>query len=318
MRKLSILLFILLLAFSAAGCGNSKEKASGDDKSTASAEKSVEYLDHTYKVKIPAEQIVITGSVESMEDAKLLDVHPAGAISFSGKFPDLFKSITDKAAAVGEKMEPNLEKILELKPDVILASTKFPDKVVKKLDNIATTIPVSHVSSNWKDNLNLLAELTGKEDKAKQIISDYEADLKEAKTKLEKTAKDTKALVVRIRKGNVFIYPEDVFFNSTLYGELGFTAPKEVKAAKAQELVSLEKLSEMNPDYMFVQFSDDENADNPNALKDLEKNPIWKSISAVKNDRVFVNAVDPLAQGGTAWSKVEFLKAAAEKLAQNK
>lgn len=108
---------------------------------------------------------------------------------------------------------------MSLKPDVILASTKFPDKVVKKLDNIATTIPVSHVSSNWKDNLKLLAELTGKEDKAKQIISDYEADLKEAKTKLEKTAKDTKALVVRIRKGNIFIYPEDVFFNSTLYGE---------------------------------------------------------------------------------------------------
>ncbi len=74
----------------------------------------------------------------------------------------------------------------------------------------------------------------------------------------------------------------------------------------------------MNPDYMFVQFSDDENADKPNALKDLENNPIWKSISAVKNDHVFVNAVDPLAQGGTAWSKVEFLKAAAEKLAQNK
>ncbi|MDI5790740.1 hypothetical protein PO124_26970 [Bacillus licheniformis] len=42
-------------------------------------------------------------------------------------------------------------------------------------------MPVSHVSSNWKDNLKLLAELTGKEDKAKQIISDYEADLKEAK-----------------------------------------------------------------------------------------------------------------------------------------
>ncbi|MDI5790739.1 hypothetical protein PO124_26965 [Bacillus licheniformis] len=80
-----------------------QRKAGGDGKSTASAEKSIEYLDHTYKVKIPAEQIVITGSVESMEDAKLLDVHPAGAISFSGKFPDLFKSITDKATAVGEK-----------------------------------------------------------------------------------------------------------------------------------------------------------------------------------------------------------------------
>ena len=56
--KISIFLFILLLALGAAGCGNSKEKAGGDGKSTASAEKSIEYLDHTYKVKIPAEQIV--------------------------------------------------------------------------------------------------------------------------------------------------------------------------------------------------------------------------------------------------------------------
>ncbi|MFN2744579.1 ABC transporter substrate-binding protein [Bacillus sp. z60-18] len=317
MKKISFFILILLFAFAAAGCGNSKEKASGDAKSSESAEKSIQYLDHTYKVKVPADKIVITGSVESMEDAKLLDVHPAGAISFSGKFPELFKSITDQATAIGEKTEPNLEKILELKPNVILASTKFPEKVVKKLDNIATTIPVTHVSSNWKDNLNLLAELTGKEDEAKQIISDYEKDLKETKTEFEKTVKDKKVVVVRIRQGNVFIYPENMFFNSTLYGELGFTAPDEVKAAKAQELISLEKLSEMNPDYMFVQFSDDENADKPNALKDLEKNPIWKSITAVKEDHVFVNAVDPLAQGGTAWSKVQFLKAASEKLSQN-
>ncbi|ASB87038.1 iron-hydroxamate ABC transporter substrate-binding protein [Bacillus sonorensis] len=318
MKKVSICLFILLLALTAAGCGNQKEAAGNTAKSgSSSAEKSIEYLGHTYKVKAPAEKIVITGSVESMEDAKLLDVHPVGAISFSGKFPELFKSITDKATAVGEKTQPNLEKILQLKPDVILASTKFPEKTVKKLDNIAPTIPVSHVSSHWKDNLNLLAELTGKEDQAKKIISDYETDLKEAKAKFEKTAKDTKALVIRIRQGNVFIYPKDVFFNSTLYGELGYTAPNEVKAAKTQELISLEKLSEMNPDYMFVQFSDDENADKPNALKDLEKNPIWKSISAVQKDHVFVNAVDPLAQGGTAWSKVQFLKAATEKLTQD-
>ncbi len=50
-----------------------------------------------------------------MEDAKLLDVHPAGAISFSGKFPELFKDITDKSVSTGEKMRPNMEKILELR-----------------------------------------------------------------------------------------------------------------------------------------------------------------------------------------------------------
>ncbi|MED1121073.1 iron-hydroxamate ABC transporter substrate-binding protein [Bacillus atrophaeus] len=317
MKKMYIAILILLLALTAAACGSKEETNGSSAAGTKSENKKIEYLDKTYEVKVPTDKIAITGSVESMEDAKLLDVHPAGAISFSGKFPDMFKDITDKATSTGEKMEPNIEKILELQPDVILASTKFPENTIKKLSNTATTIPVSHISSNWKENMMLLAQLTGKEKKAKEIIADYEQDLKDTKTKINGKAKDSNALVIRIRQGNIYIYPEQVYFNSTLYGDLGLTAPDEVKAAKAQELISLEKLSEMNPDHIFVQFSDDENADKPDALKDLEKNPIWSSLTAVKEDHVYVNSVDPLAQGGTAWSKVRFLKAATEKLTQD-
>ncbi|WP_277714255.1 iron-hydroxamate ABC transporter substrate-binding protein [Bacillus atrophaeus] len=317
MKKMYIAILILLLALTAAACGSKEETNGSSTAGTKSEKKKIEYLDKTYEVKVPTDKIAITGSVESMEDAKLLDVHPAGAISFSGKFPDMFKDITDKATSTGEKMEPNIEKILELQPDVILASTKFPENTIKKLSNTATTIPVSHISSNWKENMMLLAQLTGKEKKAKEIIADYEQDLKNTKTKINGKAKDSNALVIRIRQGNIYIYPEQVYFNSTLYGDLGLTAPAEVKAAKAQELISLEKLSEMNPDHIFVQFSDDENADKPDALKDLEKNPIWSSLTAVKEDHVYVNSVDPLAQGGTAWSKVRFLKAATEKLTQD-
>ncbi|MFP7233007.1 iron ABC transporter substrate-binding protein FeuA [Bacillus subtilis] len=317
MKKISLTLLILLLALTAAACGSKNESTASKASGTASEKKKIEYLDKTYEVTVPTDKIAITGSVESMEDAKLLDVHPQGAISFSGKFPDMFKDITDKAEPTGEKMEPNIEKILEMKPDVILASTKFPEKTLQKISTAGTTIPVSHISSNWKENMMLLAQLTGKEKKAKKIIADYEQDLKETKTKINEKAKDSKALVIRIRQGNIYIYPEQVYFNSTLYGDLGLKAPDEVKAAKAQELISLEKLSEMNPDHIFVQFFDDENADKPDALKDLEKNPIWKSLKAVKEDHVYVNSVDPLAQGGTAWSKVRFLKAATEKLTQN-
>jgi iron complex transport system substrate-binding protein len=107
---------------------------------------------------------------------------------------------------------------------------------------------------------------------------------------------------------------EDVFFNPSLYTDLGLTAQEEVKNAKAQETISLEKFSEMNPDYLFVQFSEDENKDQPKALEDLQNNPIWQSFNAVKNNKVFVNVVDPLAQDGTAWSKINFLKDAVEKL----
>ncbi len=167
-EKISLTLLILLLALTAAACGSKNESTASKASGTASEKKKIEYLDKTYEVTVPTDKIAITGSVESMEDAKLLDVHPQGAISFSGKFPDMFKDITDKAQSTGEKMEPNIEKILEMKPDVILASTKFPEKTLQKISTAGTTIPVSHISSNWKENMMLLAQLTGKEKKRKK------------------------------------------------------------------------------------------------------------------------------------------------------
>jgi iron complex transport system substrate-binding protein len=252
-----------------------------------------------------------------MEDAKLLNIEPIGASTVGGTFPELFKDITAKTEGIGEKTEPNLEKILKLKPDVILGSTKFPPATIKKLDKVQTTIPVSHVSSDWESNLLLLGTLTGKSEEAKNIISDYQKDLKQAKETLKDKSSNKTAVILRIRQGDLYVYPEDVYFNSTLYGDLGFTAPNDIKKAKAQALISLERLGELNPDYIFVQFSKEENSSKPNALKDLEENKIWTSLKAVKNGHINENVVDPMLQGGTALSKTTFLDKAVKWLDQN-
>ncbi|MBQ4899293.1 ABC transporter substrate-binding protein [Paenibacillus sp. Marseille-P2973] len=325
------LLLVFMLALTA--CGEKKETSgTASGNATANAETNVEasenseaqqaqqetrtvkYLDKEYTLPAKTERIVITGAVEAMEDSIVLDVKPVGAITFSGEFPELFQSITTDAESVGEKTEPNFETILALKPDVILGSTKFKPEVMEQLSKIAPTIPYSHVSTDWESNLQLLGELSGKQEQAKQTIEKYKADLETAKSQLSDTVKGGKVIALRIRAGELYIYPEKVFFNPVLYEELGFTVPAEVKAAKAQELVSKEKFAEMNPDYLFLQFSPDENKDTPNALEEFQNDPIIKNISAVKNGKLFVNVVDPLAQGGTAYSKIEFLKAAVSQL----
>lgn len=113
MKKISLTLLILLLALTAAACGSKNESTASKASGTASEKKKIEYLDKTYEVTVPTDKIAITGSVESMEDAKLLDVHPQGAISFSGKFPDMFKDITDKAKPTGEKWSQILKRFLK-------------------------------------------------------------------------------------------------------------------------------------------------------------------------------------------------------------
>lgn len=312
------LLFLISVVFTA--CGEKKEAAespSGTEKA-ASAEQAetriINYLGKEYKVPAKTDRIVITGAVEAMEDAIVLDVKPVGAITVGGQFPELFRPITGEAQSVGEKTEPNFETILSLKPDVILGSTKFKPEVMEQLAKIAPTLPYSHVSTDWESNLRLLGELSGKQEQAEQEIAKYKSDLEDAKTKLDDSVKGAKVLAMRIRVGELYIYPEKVFFNPVLYEDLGLTAPAEVKAAKAQELLSKERLAEMNPDYIFLQFSPDENKESPNALEEFQNDPILKNVAAVKNGKLFINAVDPLIQGGTAYSKIEFLKAAVDRL----
>lgn len=334
MRMKRTFILALMLMLSACGGGNSQTESSqpaGESGSTQAttanateqktseaspASKSITYLDKEYTLPAATERIVIAGAVEAMEDAIVLGVNPVGAISFAGKFPPMFESITKNAVSIGEKTEPNFEAILGLKPDVILGTTKFKPEVSEKLESIAPTILYSHVSTNWESNLLLLGELSGKKKEAEDVIAKYKTDLEEAKVKLADKLKDKKVVVIRVRAGEMNIYPETVFFNPILYQEMGLQVPAEVQAAKAQEMLPIEKFAEMNPDYVFFQFSVEENAEAPKAMEELKNNPILKSTNAFKNGHAYFNIVDPLAQGGTAYSKVAFLKAAVEQLSK--
>ncbi|MDQ0297933.1 iron complex transport system substrate-binding protein [Salibacterium salarium] len=322
-----IFLFIILI-FSLAACGSNQEEVDGEssnenEESTETTEatgqteeqkESVQYLGEEYTVPAEVEDIAITGSMESMEDALVLGVEPAAGITTGGTFPEMFSDITGSTVSSGEKQQPDMEGLLELEPDVILSSTKFPEEVQDNLNKITTTIPISHISADWKENLQLLASLTGKQDEADKILEDYEEGVAKVKDEISDSLENQTVVTARIRGGDIMVYPEDIFFNSSLYSDLGLKVPEQIKNAETQEVISLEKFSEMNPDYIFVQFAETENADQPEALDDLEDNPIWNSMNAVQHDRVFVNVVDPVAQGGTAWSKMKFLEAAEEKL----
>ncbi|PFN08178.1 iron-hydroxamate ABC transporter substrate-binding protein [Bacillus cereus] len=320
-KKLFTLGMVTVLSVGLAAC-NSADKSSGEQKQQTKAtetkkdeKQKITYLGKEYTVPAKVNNIV-TASLESMEDAAVLGIKPVGAITVGGKLPDYLAKDLEGAKSVGEKMQPDFETLLQLKPDVITSSSKFPPETAEKFAKVAPTFPVSHISTNWEENLKLMGELSGKKDKAEKIIKYYKTDAEKAKEKIGDKLKDKKVLVVRLRVGSLYLYPEGVYFNPVIYKDLGLTVPEEIKAVKAQEAISLEKLAESNPDYIFLQFEASENKDKPKALEELESNPIWQSMNAVKDKNVFVNSVDPMAQGGTAWSKTAFLKEAVKNLSK--
>ncbi|WP_400194472.1 ABC transporter substrate-binding protein [Lysinibacillus telephonicus] len=315
-----------LLTLAIAGCGSSEDGSSTSSstevktentskEATSAATQTITYLDKEYSV--PAEiNNIVAASLESMEDAAMLGIKPVGVLQVGGAIPTYLEQELAGAQLIGDKMEPNAEAILALKPDVIIGSSKWGEDVFEKMNKIQTAIPYSHISTNWKDNLTLLAGLAGKDEEAKQIIADYEEKATDLKTKASEQLVDKNILIIRIRGGLMYIYPEGVYLNPVLYEDLGAPVPEVIKAAKAQAEITLETLAEVNPDAIFLQFETTENAEASQALEELQSNPIFSSIKAAQNNQVFVNVIDPMAQGGTAWSKVKFLDAAAEKLLQ--
>jgi iron complex transport system substrate-binding protein len=314
MKKYLTLLLstVLLVSLTACTAKGSSEKNDAGNKDTAFT---INYLGKEYSFDKKVENVVLA-SLEGMEDAATLGVEAVGVLDVAGKVPKYLEEDFKNATLVGDKMNPNSEVILGLNPDVIVGTSKFGEETMTKLNKIAVTLPYSHISANWKDNLLALAEITGKVEEGNKIISDYEEKASKTKEKLSNEYKDKDVLVVRIRRGLMYVYPADVYLNPVLYNDLGLKVPEVVTQAKAQAELTLETLAEMNPDTIFLQFDDSENSDAPKALNELLENPIFKGIEASKNNKVFVNTIDPLAQGGTAWSKVRFLDAVVDNLSK--
>lgn len=328
-KKYLFLAVSAVLALSLAACGdkekdnevatapvNAEQTAKVENSSAqeeATTDQTITYLGNDYT--LPAEvNNIVAASLESMEDAAILGVKPVGVLAVANAIPTYLASELEGASLIGDKFAPNNEAILALDPDVILGTSKFGEDVAGQLNKIQTMIPYSHISTNWKENLLLLGQLSGKTSEAETIIADYDAKATEAKAKIGQTLKDKKIVVIRIRQGSMCVYPAGVYLNPVIYEDLGATVPEVITTTEAQAELSLEALTEINPDYIFLQFETSENTDNATALDDLLNNPIFQSVEAAKNNHVFVNTIDPLAQGGTAWSKVRFLDAAIENL----
>ena len=317
MKKYLTLFLSVVLVGSLVACTNkdTTDKNVTDQNVTENEDKTftINYLGQEYSFDKKVENIVLA-SLEGMEDAAVLGVDAVGVLEVAGEVPKYLAEDFKGATLVGDKMSPNAEVILGLNPDVIIGSSKFKEEVSDKLNKIAVTLPYSHISANWKDNLLALGEIAGKKDVANKLISDYEEKASKTKEELSSEYKDKDILVIRIRRGLMYVYPADVYLNPVLYTDLGVKVPEVITNSKAQAELTIETLAEINPDAIFLQFDDSENTDSPEALNQLLENPIFKSIEASKNNKVFVNSVDPLAQGGTAWSKVRFLDAVVENL----
>ncbi len=206
---------------------------------------------------------------------------------------------------LGEGRAPNLEKLAELAPDLIL-QTAEPEHLDMKLYERASQIApvVTFNSSDWKEQLRNFAACLGEEKKAEAYIISIETLLAESRKKLSGHNGKTVALLFESSgtKGNFVITgsaENPVWFDRET--GLGLTPPDGYP--RKGEAISLEGLAAINPDYIFLfgSLGSAANDYKQNYLSEkTQASSVWQSLTAVKNRHVYqldaaVRAAGPLS-----------------------
>lgn len=293
-RRLSAALLAVLIGTSVlAACG---DPSAEDDKATAQAGSAV--FPRTLKtamgdVRIPVrpKRVVVLDTGE-LDDVTTLGIKPVGAVSphmkTEGGFPEYLKDEVKGVKDVGPLLEPNLEAIASLKPDLILSSKVRHEKVYDKLSGIAPTVFTETTGGPWKDNLAVHAKALGREKQAAAALKSYEDRAKALGEAIKNKYDGTMptASVVRFVAGPTRLYQSNAY-SGVVLNDIGLQRPKSQISndpAVTMKDVSPEQIDQADTNLIFVTVADDPDKTQKN---DVTSNPVWKDLDAVKKDKVF-------------------------------
>ena len=277
MKKLLLpfmLIFVLLISACSSGSTESKNDSSKNGES-----KTIIYQSEDGPVKVPAnpKRVVVLGSYAG--NVMSLGVNIVGVDSWSKMNPRFEK----KLKGVEEVSDENLEKIIKLKPDLIigLSTTKNVDKLKK----IAPTVTYTYDKVDYLTQHVEIGKLLNKEKEAQSWINDFKKRAAKSGSDIKaKIGDDTTVSVIENFDKQLYVFGDNWGRGTEiLYQEMKLKMPEKVKDMALKDgyyAISPEVLPEYAGDYLI--FSKNQDGDTS-----FEKTDTYKNIPAVKNNHVF-------------------------------
>jgi iron complex transport system substrate-binding protein len=219
-----------------------------------------------------------------------LGIKPVGSVisDFSSYLQELLSEVKN----IGKNGEPNLERILTIKPDLILG-LGFQQSIYSLTSKIAPTVlfEFEH-SGQWKEVFTKISVALGKKEVAQQVMDKYYRRLEDFKQRMGDVSK-LKVSVVRVYTDNINLYLRDSFCGTVLQ-DAGLSRPESQNftASEAEKLfrnsiqvsIGNELIEKADGDVIFIWTGENTSQATQTALNKLEKlktNPLWKNLKAV-------------------------------------
>lgn len=264
----------------------------------------------------PAQRVAVL-EWQQIEDALTLCVTPVAVSDAAGyttyvKAEPLPETVTD----VGTRGEPDLDALYGANPDLIIVEAySADDEIFAQLEErgvpVLATVgaDASDPIGNMKNVFSMIAEATGRTERADQVLQQFDTHLTEAKAAVAQVDMPTTDFLFFdgwIEGSNVVVRPYGKGALFTALGEeLGMTSAwtDEVDAAYGNGGVDpayglaqtdIEGLTAVGEANLF--YSNDEEAGS--YVTELEKSPIWEALPAVAEGRAYAFPAGVWGAGG--------------------
>ena len=280
-KMLAALMCTAVLAV--AGCGGSADKKPVDNAKA--------YLSVT---DAAGRQVVLSQKPErvvSLSPSYLGMIEAVGgkivgrASSKVGAIPDSMKSVPE----VGFVFNINMESLVALRPDLVLAGRNQHEKFVPLLESNKINVIEFDAKTydEVKSTVKILGDVYGNPDKAKAENELLDKQINEIKTKLPQ---GKKRIVIMHATASSVTVEGSRSIAGCVSDILGFenVAAAALKGKSDKTPYSMESLVGQNPDLIFITSMGKAEEIENRLRKDFKKNPAWNSLQAVQQGKVYV------------------------------
>ena len=202
-------------------------------------------------------------------------------------FADYLGDVSDEtrdAVNVGTMAEPNLEKILALKPDLIISAKVRQEALYPQLAKIAPTVFSVSTGPTWKENVVLLGEAIGEKAKAEKLVAGYqERAASVGRAILAASPATTYSLLRFVGEDTARLYSSDSFIGEIM-ADMAIPRPAGSPDTTASIFVPLSSEQILDADAALVMVS----AYTPGGAegdasraqqKQFQSNPLWERLT---------------------------------------
>lgn len=267
-------------------CGTNNDSTDSSGSATTSSEIATTFTDAMgNEVTVPENPQRVIGSY--LEDYLVaLGVTPVAQWTVGNDSDQAY--LQDKLAEVPRiNYDLPFEDVLSFEPDLLLMDSNFMVEGDKydQYSKIAPTYVVTNGEDvTWRERLTDIAKVLHKEEQAAQVEADYDELVAATKETYADQIQGKSIAVLWVVNNSVFMVSETKSSGQLLYHELGFEVPALVSeisesATADWSAVSLEKLAELDADYLILVNSD--------KGADFFSKQVWQNLDAVKNNHLW-------------------------------